>query len=228
MLFSGVRAVRASAQEASPSRVSELPDSSLKVLVKAGLEPGIRLLGIYESLGMHPTEGKGAMDDVLARGMVRVHRLIRKGKGGQPCVVEVLPAGIAELAKRGIKPAEKKLKRGGFLHDVYARLVEKWAKRAGYRQVWFERTLGQKAFDLVMESVEGQLEGVEVCLTGTAKWNASQAVKAGCVEGVAKVIVACESVKLLKDVEEHLGEMDGLGLYEKKIELRLLSEYVTE
>ena len=53
--------------------VHELSETSLKVLIKAALEPGIWLTAIYGSLGMHPAEGKDAVDDLLARGMVKAH-----------------------------------------------------------------------------------------------------------------------------------------------------------
>lgn len=208
--------------------VGELGEASLKVLIKAALEPGARLLDIYRALSLHPAEGKRAVDDLIARGLVRVHRLVRRGRGGQPQVLEVLPRGVAELEKRGISPAEKKVKRGGFKHDVYSRVVEAWAKANGARQIWFERTLGAKAFDMVLEREDGVLEGVEVVLTGSAKWNASQALKAASVEGVREVIVACEDRRLMKGIEAELKEQDGLGLFRKKISVRHLSEFVGE
>lgn len=225
--LSDVTAVIQPQAAAEISDVNELSATSLKVLIKAALELGIWLVGMYRTLGLHPAEGKQAVDDLLARGFVRIHRLVRKGRGGQPQVLELLPRGVAELEKRGISAAEKKVKRGGFKHDVYSRHIEKWARANGYRQVWFERTLGVKAFDLVLERGDG-LIGVEVCLTGLAKWNASQAIKAASVTGILLVIVACEDRRLMKGIEHELAEQDGLGLFRKKIVLRHLSEYMAE
>ena len=226
--LSDVTAVIQPQAAAEKSDVNELSSTSLKVLIKAALELGIWLVGMYRTLGLHPAEGKQAVDDLLARGLVRIHRLVRKGRGGQPQVLELLPRGVAELEKRGISPAEKKVKRGGFKHDVYSRHIEKWARANGYRQVWFERTLGVKAFDLVLEREDGELIGVEVCLTGLAKWNASMAIKGASVTGISLVIVACEDRQLMKGIEHELAEQDGLGLFRKKIVLRHLSEYMTE
>lgn len=226
VFMAGVKAIRTPPKETpSPDALSA---TSLKVLVKAALEPGIRLLAIYESLGFHPAEGKRAVDDLVARGLVRVHRLVRQGRGAQPQVLEVLLKGVAELEKRGIVPALKKVKRGGFRHDVYARVIEQWARANGFVRMEFERTLGEKAFDLVMERGHqaGELVGVEIVLSGTAKWNAGQALKAASVEGVSEVIVACEDRKLMKGIEAELAEQDGLGLYRGKISIRHLSEFM--
>ncbi len=74
----------------------------------------------------------------------------------------------------------------------------------------------------------GELVGVEIVLSGTAKWNAGQALKAASVEGVSEVIVACEDRKLMKGIEAELAEQDGLGLYRGKISIRHLSEFMTE
>ncbi len=206
--------------------VNQLDQASLKVLTKFGLEPGTHLLEAYSALGLHPAEGKAAIDDLLARGFVKLHRLVRKGRGGQPTVVELLPAGKEELAKRGITLAEKKLKRGGFKHDVYGRYLEKWAKAQAFRY-WFERTLGRKAFDFVHEDVDGNLRGIEICLTGSVEWTAQQTIKAAEVEGVVQVVVACEQKAFLKAIMEEVRKIDALGLYRKKIEGKSLAEFVT-
>ena len=151
MFMAGVTAVVA--QQPTRDRAAdqnELSEAAAKVLIKSALEPGCWMLSIYCDLGLHPAEGKAACDDLLARGMVKIHRFIRRGRGGQPQAIEVLEAGVRELAKRGIKPSEKKLK-GGWKHDVWARLAEQWAHRNGYKHVSFERTLGNKTFDLILE-----------------------------------------------------------------------------
>lgn len=222
--LAGVTAVAAQTKAEAP-RETELPQQCLNVLVKAALEPGVQALEVYKTLGQHPAEGKTSVEGLVARGMVRVHRLARKGRGGQPQVLEVLPAGVAELAKRGIKPAEKKLKRGGFKHDVYARGLEKWAQRMGYAH-WFERTLGVKAFDFVYQDNEGRLVAIEICLSGTAKWNAEQALKGATVAGVEQVVVACEEKELLTEVERKLKELDALGVFGKKVAARLVADYL--
>jgi hypothetical protein len=204
----------------------ELAANSLKVLVKVALEIGLTLLVVYAGLGLHAAEGKRAVDDLLARGWIKLHRIARKGRGGQPEVVEVLPAGRAELVKHGITPAEKKLKRGGFKHDVYARYVEAWARELGHRY-WFERVLGPKAFDFVYEDSQGSLRAIEICLSGSAEWTAEQMLKGATVEGVEQVVAACETPGFMKAILKQIRTIDALGLYQKKILGQLLAEYVT-
>jgi hypothetical protein len=180
------------------------------------LEPGIPQVQLQNDLGLHPAEAKRATEDLVARGYIRLHRLVRKGRGAKPLVIEVLKSGQDELNKRGISPTPKLLKRGGFKHDVYARALV-----AGYRkkglQHWIERTLGSKAFDLVYEDVDGKLIGIEIVLSGSASWNAEQALKAASVDGVARVVIACEERRLIRAIEAELAQRDALGLFKAKI-----------
>lgn len=128
----------------------ELAENSLKVLIKAALEPGLCLLEIYAALGLHPAEGTAAVTDLVARAFAKVHRFPRKGRGGQPQALEPLPNGMEELAKRGISPPPRKIARGGWKHDVYARQLERWAVSQGFHH-WFEKRYGAKHFDVVIE-----------------------------------------------------------------------------
>lgn len=221
-LLQGVQAVRAAVkEEVSPGVLS---DGALKVFVKAALEPGTQLLELYESQGLHAAQGKSAVEELVARGFVKVHRLVRKGSGALPQVLEVLQLGVDELAKRGIPCAEKRLKRGGFRHDVYARWLERWAKVQGVHYS-FERVLGRKAFDFVSEDAQGVLRAIEICLSGSVRWNAEQAIKGAEVQGVAEVVVACERKEFVMAILSEVKEIDALGLYRKKIVGKVLAEY---
>lgn len=202
-----------------------LVEDSVKLLVKVATEPMVPLTEAYLGLGMHASDGKWSEDDLLARGMIKLHRLARKGRGGQPTVVEVLPPGLDELRKHGITPAEKKLKRGGFKHDIYARYIERWARDAGYR-CYFERTLGDKAFDVVIEDSSGALRAIEVCLSGTAELTARQLLKGAGVAGVQQVSAACETPKFLSQVLAELRLQDKEGLLGNKVVGQLLGEFV--
>ena len=58
----------------------ELSPRAVIVMNKAVSEADKSLMGIYSDLGLHPAEGKRALDELLARGFVRLHRLSRKGR----------------------------------------------------------------------------------------------------------------------------------------------------
>lgn len=204
--------------------VDEVSENSVYLVIEAARHPEKTLLELYEGAALHPAEGKRALDDLRARGMIWLHRLARKGRGGQPWAVQVIGKGLEELKKRGIAPTELEGK-GSWKHRIYVRHIGNWRKKKGDR-FFAERKLGVKTFDGVSEDRTGQLIGYEVCLTGSARWNASQALKAASVEGVKQVIVACEDRKLLKGIERELLEQDALGLYREKIECRHLSEYI--
>lgn len=216
-----VQATQKTAEQ--PMQSPSLPDASLKLLIKAALEPGTYLLDMYRALGLHPAEGKGAQEDLIARGYARVHRLARKGRGGQPQVIEVTDEGAAVLADRGITPAGRLVK-GGFKHDCYARLIGRWAAAQKFR-VAYERTLGGKTFDLTYEDEQGRLHGVEVCLTGSASWTAQQLQKAASVAGVLKVLAGCETQAFAKSVAQELSRLDELVLHKDKIQIVLLAEF---
>lgn len=220
--LASVHAVKRQA-ESVPS-TSDLTGASSSLLIKAALEPGKNLLDMYRDLGLHPAEGKAAQEDLVARGFVRVHRLVRKGRGGQPQVLEVTHEGVQALLKRGITPAPRLLK-GGFCHDCYARLLARWAAERKFR-ISFERTLGAKSFDAVYEDEHGSLHGLEICLTGSAAWTAQQLLKAAGVEGVAQVVGLCETQSFAKGVKQEFERIDQLGLYRNKVQVCLLADFL--
>src|SRR5688572_28571991 len=73
----------------------ERNDNDVKLLVKHSLEPLKWLTESYRELGLHTEGGVRAKEKLIAEGFVREHRMARKGSGGQPTLLEVLPSGIA-------------------------------------------------------------------------------------------------------------------------------------
>jgi DNA-binding MarR family transcriptional regulator len=203
-----------------------LSPASLSVLTKVALEPLFSLSQVYKALGLHPAEGKRAVNDLEARNYVRLHRMPRKGRGGQPVIVEVLPLGADELKERGFALAQRRIKRGGFRHDWWGRQLELWARQFRY-PYWFERTLGKKAFDFVYDK-DGKLYGIEISLSGSLALNASQAIKAAEVPGLAAVTIARERKPFLEQVLKEVKTLDQLGLYTNKLQGKLLTEYYAD
>lgn len=208
-------------ESAEPYALSEV---SRKVLIKAALEYWQPLLAVYESLGLHGAEGKRAVDDLIARGFIRLHRLARLGRGGMPTVIEVLSDGRTELSMLGISPTPLPVRRGGFRHGLYAYFQGQWASGKGYRSC-FEKTLGGKAFDFVFER-EGELIAIENYLSGTVDYAARQTLKGAQVKGIKRVIVACERKSFLQEILRRVGQLDELGLFKEKIEGKMLAEFV--
>jgi hypothetical protein len=118
----------------------EVSATGRNILAVAAVEVGKPLTRLYQDLSLHPAEGKAALDELEARGLIKLHSLARTGRGGQPVTVEVLTRADAELVGLGVT-RPKAVLRGGFLHDVYGRRLAQWAKARGYRH-WLERTLG--------------------------------------------------------------------------------------
>jgi hypothetical protein len=190
------------------TQVCEVPEDVLKLLVKVALEPITQLTAAYADLGVHPARAKQALSYIEAEGLGRVHVLARKGRGGAPHGLEVLPKGKELLAKRGITPASKVIGRGGFAHDVYGRWLMAWASEHEL-SCEFECKLGEKVFDAVMRSRGGEIYGYEIVLSGSTKWNSHQAAKAAAVAGVVEVVVLAEHAKLLERLRKQLkGEVN--------------------
>lgn len=208
----------------APERKDELSKSAIALLVKAGLEPGTFLLEMYRALGLNGTSGKAAQEGLVAKGFMRVHRLVRKGRGAQPQVLEVTKEGAAFLNERGIAVAPLVLK-GGMKHSCYGLYVGRWGRARSMRHD-FERTLGSKTFDVVLEDQDGRLIGVEICLTGAASMTAQQLLKAAGVAGVEEVLALFETQTMLRSVEQAFSSVDQLGLYEKKVRFCLLAEFM--
>jgi hypothetical protein len=200
--LSTVTVVLREAPRSDPSP-GELDASSLAVLVTAALQPGVFLTDLYESLGLHPAEGRKAVSDLQARGYGRVHRLARGGRGGQPAVVEVLKAGVAVLRERGVTPAPLLIPRGGLVHSVYGTWVQQACVGRGSR-VRTEHTLGAKCFDLVEETREGVLVGYEICCSGDAACNADALLRGAAVAGLERVVGVFASKALMQGVARTL------------------------
>lgn len=195
---------RPSSSASSCSTKASLPPGAIALLAKVALEPETLLVSLYETLGLHPVKGKRLVTELEARGMVRPHRLPRSGRGGQPTVLEVLDPGVVELRKRDIEPAAKLIGRGGFLHDLYGRWFKRWAIERSYK-CEFEKTLGQKNFDVVLRTPSGEIIGIEICLSGSLKHNAIQLLKAASVEGVSQVIVVSDDREWLSRMRKRLS-----------------------
>jgi hypothetical protein len=202
----------------------EVSATAKNVLAVAAVEVGKPLTRLYQDLSLHPAEGKAALDELQARGLVRLHSLARTGRGGQPTTVEVLARADEELAKMGVTRPKPVLK-GGFLHDVYGRRLAQWAKARGY-QHWLERTLGKKCYDVLYKLEDGLLVAIEVCVSRTAHWHAEQALKALENEGVAEVVLACHTKKLAQEILRELKELDQLGLYRARARTCSLGVYM--
>jgi len=137
------------AEERGEHVEGELSSNASAVMNKAVNEPDTLLTKIYSDLNLHPAEGKKAIDELIGRGYARIHHISRRGRGAMYGMLEILHTADEEIAKRGIvRP--KPLLKGGFLHDAYARVISKYLREKGHRH-WFEKTLGDKQFDIVYE-----------------------------------------------------------------------------
>lgn len=216
--------VRAFRHEEEKAReAGGFPESARRMLLKFAMEPATFLTDAYRELGLHPDEGKRAVDELVGNGLVRLHRLPRAGRGAQYVVVEVTERALPELERAGIKKVVPVLK-GGFKHDVYGRLLRKDAERNGLR-CFFERTLGKKTFDVVFEDKDSGLVGIEICLTGSVSWNAQQVLKGLENVGLVEVVVATETRRFGDEIVKEISRLDSGGISKGRVKARQLAEF---
>lgn len=226
-LLEGMTIVRGEApaeaeqQEPTPHGLS---DRAARLLIAAAHATALTLLHLYSRIDLHVAHGRQALKELEAAAMVRPVSLVREKRGARPQVLQVLPPGREELARRGLRPELQLITRGSPLHDVYGRIVGACAKAKG-AAVEYEATLGKKAFDLISRR-EGQIIGVEIVLSGAAPWNAEQALKGAGVAGVGQVLVVSPEKKLLAQIERELGEQDALGLARHKVSCWFAGRFV--
>ncbi len=194
----------------------EFESLCLKILIKAACEVGIFLTDIYSSMNCYPDIGRKAVDELIAKAMVREHKVPRSGRGRQPSVLEVMTAGEALLLKKGIKPEVRRLK-GGFLHDLFGRWICRHAEKEGCS--WrTEYTLGEKTFDVGVFDDDGKIYAFEIVLSGSVSWNLRQTAKAGSVVGIEQLIIVSDNKEFLLKISK---EVEALECSEK-----IVCEYV--
>ncbi len=205
------------------ARTDELPDSSLRMLVKADGEPAKTLTQMYKELGLSAEEGLKTKEDLQARGYVRERAMARKGSGAQIKVLEVLQRGQVELRVRGYVPHPKIVGRGrDWKHTIgYPAWIKRWCEERGY-QVWFEKKIGEKDFDAVYAS-DGKIFGIEICLSGDAEYNSQAAEKAAMVHGIEHVFMGFEDLSLKGKVKIKLKEKTAY--IQKKVSCISLGEF---
>lgn len=200
-------------------------DDAVRLLVKHGLEPLTWLTQSYLDLGLHPAHGARAKEALIAEGKVLEQRMLRRGSGGHPCLLELLPPGIEVVRRMGFSPVLPDGK-GKFRHWAYAEgYIARWANRMNYRH-WRERTLGGKQIDVVVEDSEHRLIAFEICLSGSYELNASAGVRCAALEGIFRVVLACESKNMMNGIKKILSqEMTNVR---SKISVESLAEYYPE
>jgi hypothetical protein len=197
---------------------------AVKLLAHVALNALCFVTQRYNELGLNLAEGKKTLEELVGKGFIRLHRIPRIGRGGQYQALEILEAGKALLAEKGIT-VEPLVLKGGYRHSFYGRLIGRWADSQKYKYS-FERKLGQKEFDLVLELPAGEMIGVEIILTGSSPWNVSQLIKAAEVRGVSQVYVVCESRELRDRLKEDLDKYSLSQEMVRKVRFFLCAEFI--
>jgi len=213
----------------APSDEAPAPDAlgagERALLCIAAISLGDEVMGIYRKAGLSPTQGKAAMENLVAKGLIRVHRLPRAGRGAPWKTIEVLPAADVELAKAGLKRKEPPLK-GSWLHSLYGYYVGRWAEGQGFKSVQFEKTYGPKTFDLAWQNAGGEIETVEICLTGAPQRTAEQLQTSASNKGIARIFAFVENRKSLDQTREALIQQDRDGICRDRMDFRLIGEVI--
>ena len=194
------------------------------IVLALALDPIQTVTPLYASLGMHPAKGKAAIDELVAEGYARVHRVARDGRGAQYQVVELLQAADAILAPAGLSRPDRVAK-GGFKHDLFARYTAAWARRERSGSPEFEQTYGRKQFDVAWTEPDGSLWGAEVCLSGGPGRTTEQLLRALRPKGV-NVMAIFETRKAMEATLKALKADPRFAALADRFETRLVGEFI--
>ena len=216
-----VEATKAERPDSHKAEKVDLREGARRLLERATLEPQEPLTSHYGAAGLTAAKGREALDDLLGKGYVRLHHVSPRGRGGRVTLVEVLEAANSLIVKLGLQRRGRLLK-GGWLHDVVGRYLENWTRARGLTHS-FERTYGTKTYDMVHEE-DGQLVAWEVCVSGTANWNAAQALKGLENEGIRELRIVCRDVKSEQQIQKAIGEQDPHGIYSDRVKTWVIGD----
>ena len=194
------------------------------MLIEVAMHPERTLVEHYKSLGVSPAKGKAAVDELVAGGYARVHRIRRTGSGAQYQVLELLPAANAILQAAGLIRPVAKVK-GSYKHDLFARYTAKWAahERAGRPE--FERSFGKKTFDVAWTEPDGSVWGAEICLSGGPGRTAGDLLKALRPKGI-NVLAVFEERKLMDATLKALKADSRVPAVGDRLETRILGDFI--
>ena len=156
--------------------------------------------------------------------MVKIHKLPRISRGGQYTVLEILPGADEELKKVGLMRPTLRLK-GSWLHSLYGDYLYRWCEQNKY-SAEYEKTLGKKTFDLVYRKPNGDMGGIEICLTGTSERTVSQLIKGLENEGINELFAVFENKKLLNLTQKELKNINGKKIISNRLHCRLVAEFI--
>lgn len=219
-----VTVVRECAPVEPKRETPRLSQNALHALIHIARHPIDPLMIVYKTVGLQGSQALRALKLLLSLNMIRLLSLVRTGRGARPQIPVLLESGIAELAQRGIEPMPKAVARGEDEHDRYCRIVAA-CEQHDDKKTSFEAWFGNKAFDVLSET-NGKYTGFEIVTSGSAAWNAEQALRAARVTGIERVFVTCKEAALVKGITAKIAELDPMGPLQAKIEVKFLGEFV--
>lgn len=170
----------------------------MRLLRALGDRPWLPVTKLYESVNLGPADGVRAKDKLERDGYARewANYFVRKGSGSRSSFLELSASGAAVLKSIGITPFVMRGK-GGFPAKIYFyAYLKPWAERKAFR-FEFEYWAESKQIDCVFWDEYQRLNAIEVCLSGSTSYNADAAVACAALEGVHRVILACDDRKVL-------------------------------
>jgi len=179
------------------NRKRDEPDC-MRLLRALADRPWLPVTKLYESVNLFAADGVRAKDKLVKDGHVKewVNHFVRRGSGSRPTFLGVTLSGVAVLKSIGITRFVMKGK-GSDVAKIYLyAYLKRWAEKKGYRYE-FEYWAESKQIDFVYWDEYQRLNAVEVCLSGSVEYNAGAAVACASLQGVHRVILACDDRKVL-------------------------------
>lgn len=199
-------------------------DDVRRLLVEAGAKRYRPISLCYHDAGLHAENAVRAKDALVRDGLFREWKSgwAHRGSGGHPCFLELLPAGEKVLLDMGIKPFEPRGK-GEFRARVYQNAyLPCFLEKRGYRYE-LEYDAGSKQVDVVYWDEYSRIHAVEICASGGAEQNADAGLRCAAIDGVYRVLLACEKRELMKGIKHLLGM--EMPFIQERVQVNWLGEY---
>lgn len=206
------------------SQEGEPFDDVRRLLVEAGAKRYRPISLCYRDAGLHAENAVRAKDQLVCDGMFKEWKSgwPHKGSGGHPCFLELLPEGERVLSNMGIKPFRPR-GRGEFRAKVYQNgYLPCWLERRNYRYE-LEYNAGSKQIDVSYWDEYSRIHAIEICASGTAEVNADAGLRCASMEGIHRVVLACEKRELMKSIKLLLGR--EMMAVQQKIHVEWMGNY---
>jgi len=200
-------------------QVPQISEDASKILRHVGQTPFRTISNRYQYLGLHPTQGKKAVEELAVKGLVLL-RPIQLSAGRPSIYLEPTKLGKLWLEQKNIdtKIWNDYIGNVGLEHRVYQLLIASGLKEQGYMAIK-EHMVGRKRLDVYAEK-EGRKIGVEICIS--PKISIDETINISTV--MDEIIFACKDMRVIELMQRQMAGEEAA----RKFKYILAYKYISD